>query len=184
MTGYWGYRPCLGLHSCTPTKLDWYVALVGRTTLAFPSYSTFRRVLQTLNFQPLTDLFNNWAATTIPLMPEERLAVDGKSIRCTVCDYAHTTGAFLLQPSRLSSPRHRWLTTAVRQKRTNPKSPPLDYFFLSLSGLPLPSMSYSFTPPHLPRTAPSFSRWYYLQHRIILLVKHQYLNISIYSCLC
>ena len=73
--------------------------------IKFPSYSTFRRVLQTLNFQPLTDLFNNWAATTIPLMPEERLAVDGKSIRCTVCDYSQSYQNFISVVSVFSHQR-------------------------------------------------------------------------------
>lgn len=52
-------------------------------------------MLQTLDFQPLTELFNTWAANVIALMPQERLAVDGKSIRCTVCDYSQSYQDFL-----------------------------------------------------------------------------------------
>lgn len=55
--------------------------------IEFPSYSTFRCILKTIDFGPFTDLFNSWAAVAMPPMPGERLAIDGKSIRCTVTDY-------------------------------------------------------------------------------------------------
>lgn len=39
--------------------------------MKFPSYSTFRRVLKTIDFQPLTDLFNTWALAIASPKPEE-----------------------------------------------------------------------------------------------------------------
>lgn len=85
MTGYWGYRP---LADFTKVHRESLIELFDLDApIEFPSYSTFRRVLKTRDFQPLTDLFNNWAAVTMPPMPGERLAIDGQSIRCTVTDY-------------------------------------------------------------------------------------------------
>ncbi len=79
MTGYWGYRP---LEDFTVTHRERLIELLNlKDTTKFPSYSTFRRVIKTLNFNPLTDLFNAWATIKFPAMPGERLAVDGKSIR-------------------------------------------------------------------------------------------------------
>lgn len=93
MTGYWGYRP---LEDFTRVHRQNLIEMLDLSDdIKFPSYSTFRRVLQTLDFQPLTELFNTWAATAIALMPQERLAVDGKSIRCTVCDYSQSYQNFL-----------------------------------------------------------------------------------------
>lgn len=88
MTGYWGYRP---LEDFTKEHRH---SLIERLNLGsdvnLPSYSTFRRVLLTLDFQPLTHLFNTWAAKVVPPLPQERLAIDGKSIRCTLQDYSQT----------------------------------------------------------------------------------------------
>ncbi len=71
----------------------------------FPSYSTFRRVLLTLDFQPLTDLFNAWAAQLVPPKPQERLAIDGKSIRCTLKDYTQSYQNFISVVSLYSHER-------------------------------------------------------------------------------
>ncbi|MDZ8080079.1 MAG: transposase family protein [Nostoc sp. DcaGUA01] len=60
MTGYWGYRPLedfIRIHRQSLIEL-----LNLDVTINFPSYSTFRRVLKTVDFQPFTDLFNNWAS--------------------------------------------------------------------------------------------------------------------------
>jgi hypothetical protein len=52
MTGYWGYRP---LEDFTIVHRE---SLIEKLNLdrarKFPSYSTFRRVLKTIDFQPLT----------------------------------------------------------------------------------------------------------------------------------
>ncbi|HEY9693579.1 MAG TPA: hypothetical protein V6D15_15335 [Oculatellaceae cyanobacterium] len=73
MTGYWGYRP---LEDLTVTHRQRLIELLNlKPTTKFPSYSTFRRVIKTLNFNPLTDLFNNWAGRTVPPNSGERLAL-------------------------------------------------------------------------------------------------------------
>ncbi|MEG4806409.1 ISAs1 family transposase [Microcoleus sp. F8-D1] len=103
MTGYWGYRP---LADFTKVHRESLIELLDLdATIEFPSYSTFRRVLKTIDFQPLTDLFNNWAAVTMPPMPGERLAIDGKSIRCTVTDYTQSYQNFISTVSVYSHQR-------------------------------------------------------------------------------
>ena len=44
-------------------------------------------MLLRLDFQVLADLFNGWAASIFEPVAEERLAMDGKSIRCTLTEY-------------------------------------------------------------------------------------------------
>ncbi len=103
MTGYWGYRP----------REDFTVvhrqSLIDRLnldrTIKLPSYSTFRRVLKTVDFQPLTDLFNGWASATVPPIPGERLAIDGKGLRCTVTDYSQSYQNFISTVSVYSHQR-------------------------------------------------------------------------------
>ncbi len=52
-----------------------------------PSYSTIRRVMVRLNFQSLTQVFNTWATEVLSTLPQEQIAVDGKSIKVSVKDY-------------------------------------------------------------------------------------------------
>lgn len=93
MTGYWGYRP---LSDFTVVHRQKLIELLNlEENIKFPSYSTFRRVLKSINFQPLTDLFNDWAAMRLPPQPGERLAIDGKAIRCTVTDYSQSYQNFI-----------------------------------------------------------------------------------------
>ena len=93
MTGYWGYRP---LEDFTVVHRQKLIELLGlEDSIKFPSYSTFRRVIKTLDFQPLTDLFNTWANQNLSPHVGERLAIDGKSIRCTVTDYSDSYQNFI-----------------------------------------------------------------------------------------
>ncbi|MBD1893412.1 transposase family protein [Coleofasciculus sp. FACHB-129] len=93
MSGYWGYRP---LEDFTVVHRQRLIQLFSlEDTIKFPSYSTFRRVLKTLDFHPLTNLFNTWTVIFVPPNSGERLAIDGKSIRCTLTDYAELYQNFI-----------------------------------------------------------------------------------------
>lgn len=103
MTGYWGYRP---LEDFTVVHKQSLIEKLNlEVTTNFPSYSTFRRVLKTLDFQPLTDLFNSWASATVPPISGERLAIDGKGIRCTMTDYSQSYQNFISTVSVYSHQR-------------------------------------------------------------------------------
>jgi hypothetical protein len=115
MTGYWGYRPLSDFTVVHRKKLLELLEL--ESNIKFPSYSTFRRVLKTIDFQPLTDLFNGWAACSLPPNPGERLAIDGKSIRCTVTDYSQSYQNFISVVSVYSHQRGIVLRTQVMSNK-------------------------------------------------------------------
>lgn len=57
---------------------------LGLKVTRLPSDTTFRRILQKLDFQALTQQFEQWVNSTFTLEPREWVAVDGKSIKGTV----------------------------------------------------------------------------------------------------
>jgi len=74
--------------------------------IRFPSHSTFRNIIHSLDFEIIAVLFNRWAQQNLPLAPGELMAIDGKSIKSTsvggnssypnfvsmVSVYSHTRG--------------------------------------------------------------------------------------------
>ena len=59
---------------------------LGLTVTRLPSDTTFRRILQKLDFQALAQQFGQWVNSTFTLEPGEWVAMDGKSIRGTVTE--------------------------------------------------------------------------------------------------
>ncbi len=57
---------------------------LGLTVTRLPSDTTFRRILQKLDFQTLAQQFEQWVNSTFTIAPREWVAVDGKSIKGTV----------------------------------------------------------------------------------------------------
>jgi hypothetical protein len=51
--------------------------------IRFPSDSTFRNIIHSLDFEVIAVLFNIWAQQTLPIAPSELMAIDGKSIKST-----------------------------------------------------------------------------------------------------
>lgn len=93
LCGYRGYRPLADF-----TRQHWHslcqlLELPEQTRK--PSYSTFRRVLLRVDFQPLVALFNRWSQTFIPLEELTWVAADGKSIRSTLTDYSESYQNFV-----------------------------------------------------------------------------------------
>jgi len=60
---------------------------LGLTVTRLPSDTTFRRILQKLNFQVLAEQFGQWANRAIDIQPQEWIAIDGKSIKGTVTEH-------------------------------------------------------------------------------------------------
>jgi hypothetical protein len=78
---------CRSYYSLEDFGVRHYQALcekLGLTLNRLPSDSTFRRVLQKLDFALLAQQFKQWATNYIDLEPSELLAIDGKSIKSTV----------------------------------------------------------------------------------------------------
>ena len=59
---------------------------LGLTVTRLPSDTTFRRILQKLDFGTLAHYFEQWASRTIDIQPGEWVAMDGKSIKGTVTE--------------------------------------------------------------------------------------------------
>ena len=57
---------------------------LGLTIKRFPSDTTFRRVLQKLDFALLAQQFEQWVKDNVKLDPGEGITIDGKSIKSTV----------------------------------------------------------------------------------------------------
>src|SRR4028118_1676731 len=50
---------------------------LGLTVTRLPSDTTFRRILQKLDFQTLAQQFEQWARRSIDIQPQEWVAIDG-----------------------------------------------------------------------------------------------------------
>ena len=80
-TGYWGYKPLVDFtenHRSTLIKL-----FNLPPDIRFPSDSTLRNIIHSLDFEVLAVLFNVWSQETLPIHPGELMAIDGKSIKST-----------------------------------------------------------------------------------------------------
>lgn len=76
---------------------------LGLTVTRLPSDTTFRRILQKLDFQALAEQFRQWASHVIDVQPQEWIAIDGKSIKGTVTDYGTAYQNFVSLVSLYSS---------------------------------------------------------------------------------
>ncbi len=76
---------------------------LGLTVTRLPSDTTFRRILQKLDFQTLAQQFEQWVNSTFTLEPGQWVAVDGKSIKGTVTDYGTAYQNFISLVSLYSS---------------------------------------------------------------------------------
>ena len=56
---------------------------LGLEVTRLPSDTTFRRILQKLDFETLAQQFEQWASRTIDIQAGEWVAIDGKSIKGT-----------------------------------------------------------------------------------------------------
>ncbi|MEP6490285.1 ISAs1 family transposase [Microcoleus vaginatus GB2-A3] len=81
-TGYWGYKPLVDFtknHRGTLIKL-----FNLPRDIRFPSDSTFRNIIQSLDFEILAVIFNVWSQQALPILPGELMAIDGKTIKSTL----------------------------------------------------------------------------------------------------
>lgn len=82
LCGYWGYRPLADFSGRYAPQLRPLLGLSA--TQALPSYSTFRRILQGLDFELFSIAFSRWVEQALPPSEEEWYAVDGKSLGSTL----------------------------------------------------------------------------------------------------
>lgn len=93
LCGYRGYRPLADFTCQHWLSLCQVLDLPDDTRM--PSYSTFRRVLLRVDFEPIVALFNQWSQMFIPLTDLTWIAADGKSIKSTLTDYSALYQSFV-----------------------------------------------------------------------------------------
>lgn len=93
LCGYRGYRPLADFAQQHWPSLRELLDLPADTRI--PSYSTFRRVLQRVDFEPIAALFNRWAQMFLQLTEQTWVAADGKSIKSTLTDYSESYQSFV-----------------------------------------------------------------------------------------
>jgi hypothetical protein len=103
MMGYWGYRPLAEFVEGYGQEICRKLNLAPDTPL--PSYSTFRRVMQGLDYDVLANVFTQWAQFQHEVEPGEWFACDGKSIKGSVTDYDQAQQNFVSMVSLFSHQR-------------------------------------------------------------------------------
>lgn len=93
MMGYWGYRPLAEFVEIYGQEICQKLKLAPDTKL--PSYSTFRRVMQQLDYHVLAAMFTDWVQQQHPVNAGAWLACDGKSIKGSVTDYSQAEQNFV-----------------------------------------------------------------------------------------
>lgn len=84
MSGYYGYR---GMEDfCTRYENELKEAL-GNPKHGIPSYSCIRRVLMDLDFNVLSQKFNQWIRGKVDIRKREWLQIDGKGMKGTITNY-------------------------------------------------------------------------------------------------
>lgn len=91
---------------------------LGLTVNRLPSDTTFRRILQRLDFQLLAQLFQQWASCSIDTKPDEWVPIDGKSIKGTVREPGTAYQNFISLVSVYSSQQGVVLATQQFETKT------------------------------------------------------------------
>lgn len=86
MSGYRGYR---GLARFMERHQAHLATRLGLPRADLPSYSTIRRLLNTIDFDAVAQAFSQWAQAAGLLQAGDDCAIDGKALKNTVTD-AHT----------------------------------------------------------------------------------------------
>jgi hypothetical protein len=103
MCGYWGSRPLATFAQEYGGELCQQLGVP--VPVRMPSYSTFRRILVTLNFTVFANVFNQWAQHTFGVDSGEWVAIDGKSIKGSLSHYETAQQNFVMMVSVFSHQR-------------------------------------------------------------------------------
>lgn len=107
---------CYGYCALEDFCVRHYAALcehLGVKVKRWPSDTTFRRIFQQLDFEKLTEQFNQWAGKEFEPEAGEWLAIDGKSIKGTVQGYSQSYQNFVSVVSVYS--HQRGVVVALKQ---------------------------------------------------------------------
>ncbi len=118
---------------------------LGLTVTRLPSDTTFRRILEKLDFQVIAEQFGQWANRAIDIQPQEWIAMDGKSIKGTITEHQTAYQNFVNLVSVYSS--RQGVVLAAQQFESN-KSGELKVVQMLLEGLQLEGVVFTLDALH------------------------------------
>lgn len=135
LCGYRGYRPLADFSAQHWPSLCALLDLPTDTRI--PSYSTFRRVLQQVDFAPLVTLFNQWRQHFIPVSEPTWVAADGKSIKSTLTHYSAAYQNFVMTVSAFTHQTGVVLHLQVMDNKQTSEIEVVRQLVAALAGQPL-----------------------------------------------
>lgn len=135
LCGYRGYRPLADFSHQHWQTLCELVELPATTRI--PSYSTYRRVLHRVDFEPLVSLFNRWSQRMIQVVEQTWVAADGKSIKSTLQDYSESYQDFVTTVSAFTHSSGVVLRLAVMHNKSTSEIEVVRQLIAALAGQPI-----------------------------------------------
>ena len=114
MSGYWGYR---GLGRFVERHRRQLIETLKIPQARVPSYSTIRRVMMTLDYEAVTQVFNDWASQYTQNGNGQWVAIDGKSLKNTVNDCYGKQQNFVMMVSAFTHERGEILGIKVMENK-------------------------------------------------------------------
>ncbi len=114
MSGYWGYR---GLGRFVERHRRQLIETLKIPQARVPSYSTMRRVMMSLDYEAVTQVFNEWASQYTHNSQGQWIAIDGKSLKNTVNDCYGQQQNFVMMVSALTHEGGEILGIKVRENK-------------------------------------------------------------------
>ena len=114
MSGYWGYR---GLGRFVERHRRQLIDTLKIRGARVPSYSTIRRVMMQVDYQAVTQVFNEWASQYTNNSQGQWIAIDGKSLKNTVNDCYGKQQNFVMMVSAFTHERGEILGIKVMENK-------------------------------------------------------------------
>ena len=114
MSGYWGYR---GLGRFVERHRRQLIETLEIPQARVPSYSTIRRVMMSLDYEAVTQVFNDWASKYTHNSSGQWIAIDGKSLKNTVNDCYGKQQNFVMMVSAFTHSRGEILGIEVMENK-------------------------------------------------------------------
>ena len=114
MSGYWGYR---GLGRFVERHRRQLIDTFKIPGARVPSYSTIRRVMMSLDYEAVTQVFNQWASQYSRNTKGQWIAIDGKSLKNTVNDCCGKQQNFVMMVSAFTHTRGEILGIKVMENK-------------------------------------------------------------------
>ena len=114
MSGYWGYR---GLGRFVERHRRQLIQVLNIPQARVPSYSTLRRVMIDLDYDAVTQVFNDWASQYTHNSQGQWIAIDGKSLKNTVNDCYGKEQNFVMMVSAFSHERGEILGIKIMENK-------------------------------------------------------------------